>query len=106
MIDSKIIAKDWHVINDNCVELRYKYKEDTMFDPAFVSEITAAFTTSNDRVRLYSMLDWLDDSQIIYCDTDSVIFLYDDDNLQHKHPELHKEEAKAIGVEFGDGLGQ
>ena len=24
----------------------------------------------------------------------------------HKHPELHKEEAKAIGVEFGDGLGQ
>ena len=51
-----------------------------MFDPEFVSEITAAFTTSNARVRLYNMLDWLDDSQIIYRDTDSVIFLYDENN--------------------------
>ena len=77
-----------------------------MFDPDFVSEITAVFTTSNARVRLYNMLDWRDDSQIIYCDTDSVIFLYDEINKKHKHPELHKEEAKAIGVEFGDGKGQ
>ena len=104
--NNKIVPQDWFIINDTCVELRSKYKEDTTIDPEFVSEITAAFTTANARVRLYNMLDWLDDSQLIYCDTDSVIFLYDEDNPAHKHPELNSEEARQLGIEFGKGLGQ
>ena len=104
--NNKIIPQYWHIINDNCVELRYKYREDTTIAPEFVSEITAAFTTANARVRLYKMLDWLDESQVIYCDTDSVIFLYDEDNPNHKHPELNSSEARDLGIEFGNGLGQ
>jgi len=104
--NDKIIPQQWHIINENCVELRYKYKEETAIPAEFVSEITAAFTTANARVRLYKMLDWLDDSQVIYCDTDSVIFLYDEDNPKHKHPESHASEAHALGIEFGNGLGQ
>ena len=86
--------------------MRYKYKEDTTFDPEFVSEITAAFKTANARVRLYNMLDWLDESQVIYCDTGSVIFEYDENNPKHKHPVYDKEEAYNLEIEFGSGLGQ
>ena len=104
--NSKIIPQDWFIINDSCVELRYKYREDTTIEPEFVSEVTAAFTTANARVRLYNMLDWLDDSQVIYSDTDSVIFEYDENNPTHKHPEYNKDGAFQIGIEFGSGIGQ
>ena len=69
----------------------------------YISEITAAFTTANARVRLYKMLDWLDPSQLCYCDTDSVIFLYDETNDKHKNPYIHK---APDGLEFGKGLGR
>ena len=36
------------------------------------------------------------------CDTDSVIFLYDETNPEHKSPEKHKPD----NFEFGGGLGQ
>ena len=49
------------------------------------------------------MLDWLHPSQVCYCDTDSVIFLYDETNPEHKNPEVHEAPR---GLEFGKGLGQ
>ena len=52
------------------------------------------------------MLDWLDETQLIYCDTDSVMFLYDPDNPKHKHPTIDCEDALTHGIEFGCGLGQ
>ena len=52
------------------------------------------------------MLDWLDDSQVIYCDADSIIFLYDEDNPRHKHPMLNSEGASELSIEFGGGLGR
>jgi len=104
--NSNIIPQDWYIIHDNCVELRYNYKQDNTFEPEFISETTAAFTTANARVRLYNMLDWLDDDQNIYCDTDSCIFLYDPENPNYKDPKLHAKEAAVLGIEFGKGLGQ
>ena len=67
-------------------------------EPEFVSEITAAFTTATALIRLYNMLDWLDDSQVIYCDTDSAIFIYDEDAPKHKHPVLNNKEASELGI--------
>ncbi len=58
---------------------------------------------ANARVRLYKMMDWLDSSQVCYCDTDSVIFIYDETNPEHKNPYIHK---APDGLEFGKGLGQ
>ena len=49
------------------------------------------------------MLDWLDPSQLCYCDTDSVIFLYDETNPNHKNPYIHQTPK---GLEVGSGLGQ
>ena len=67
-----------------------------------ISEITAMCTTANARVRLYQMLDWLQPSQVCYCDKDFVIFIHNEANPEHKSPEKHKPDD----FEFGDGLGQ
>ena len=48
------------------------------------------------------MMDWLDPSQLCYCDTDSV-FLDGDTNPSHKNPYLHQ---TTYDLEFGPGLGQ
>ena len=48
------------------------------------------------------MLDWLHTSQVCYCDTDSVIFIYDETNPEHKCPG----KDQAANLEFGGGLGQ
>jgi hypothetical protein len=37
-------------------------------------------------MRLYEMLDWLHPSQVLHCDTDSVMFVYDETNPEHKAP--------------------
>ncbi len=107
-INSEIIPQTWNIIDTNCVELRYLENEDTIIETDYISEITAVFTTANARVRLYKMMDWLDPSQVAYCDTDSVIFKYDADNPKHKDPYKNEdiEDAKLKGLEFGTGLGQ
>ena len=48
-------------------------------------------------------MDWLDPSQLCYCDTDSVSSLYDETNPSHNNPYLHQ---TPYCLEFGSGLGQ
>jgi hypothetical protein len=86
LTNDKVKANSWHIINSECVELRYTDDIDYNIEADYISEITAVFTTANARCRLYSMLDWLDWSQIVYCDTDSVVFVYDPNNPDHKYP--------------------
>ena len=102
--NDKINTKTIHIINNNCVELRYNKQFDYEEEPEFGSEITAAFTTSNARIRLISMLHWLDKSQILYCDTDSVFFVYDSNNKNHKYPDNNIKDIPA-NVKFGESLG-
>ena len=87
------------------MELSYTKDRDYDVEMEFISEITAVFTTANARLRLYQMLDWLHPSQVIYCDTDSVIFLHDPDNPEHKSPETPPEQLPK-GLRFGDALGE
>jgi hypothetical protein len=84
MSSKNITDKRWHIINDNCVELKYSEDKDMTLEADYISEVTAVFTTANARMRLYDMLDWLDPSQVLYCDTDSVFFIYDETNPKHK----------------------
>jgi len=70
----------------------------------YMSGITAVFSTANARVRLYRMLDWLDPSQVLYCDTDSVMMLYDKTNPIHKNP--YDNQTLPDGLEVECGLGQ
>ena len=104
MHDNTIKGMKWHIVNNNCVELRYEEDNDISIEADYISEITAVFTTSNARMRLYDMLDWLHPSQVLYCDTDSAIILYDETNPNHKYPKKDKSNPKTIN--FGDGLGE
>ena len=104
MNDSTIQNKKWHIVNKNCVELRYENDMDIAVEADYISEITAVFTTANARMRLYDMLDWLHPSQICYCDTDSVMFVYDETNPDHKAPVNSESNPKTI--RFGNGLGE
>ena len=103
--NSTIKAQTWYVLDSECVELRYAEKEECVVESDYISEITAAFTTANARVRLYRLLDWLHPSQLAYCDTDSVIFMCDEANPEHRNP-FGGASRPPEGVEFGDGLGQ
>lgn len=60
-----------------------KYREpcdDYVIDHKIIHEKVAVFTTSNARLRLHNMLSWLDPSQVLYCDTDYAMLLYDENN--------------------------
>jgi hypothetical protein len=73
---NKIAEATWNIISEDCVELRFKENADTIIESDYISEITAVFTTSNARVRLYQMLDWFDPSQVCYCEADSIICIW------------------------------
>ena len=96
--------KNWHIINNNCVELRYEEDEDIAIEADYISEITGVFTTANARMRLYDMLDWLHPSQLLYTDTDSAFFIYNKTNPLHKYPKNDINNPSTI--KFGDALGQ
>ena len=91
------------MLNDKFVELRFTQKQDYTVEAEYISEITVVFTTANARVRLHSMLDWLRPSQKIYCDSDSVIFIYDKTNPLHKYPS--NDSDRPSNIVFGDALG-
>jgi hypothetical protein len=55
-------------------------------------------------MRLYALLEWLHPSQICYCDTDSVMFIYNKTNPLHKYPSNDAVDLPE-NVEFGKFLG-
>ena len=104
LTDPKLETTRWDILNESCVELRFKESSEKAIAPEFISEITAVFTTANARVRLYDMISWIHPSQLIYCDTDSCYFLYDKTNTLHKKPD-NNDPTLPKSVKFGDGLG-
>jgi hypothetical protein len=105
MTNDKIKTNSWHIINDSLVELRYTEDMDYHIEADYISPITAVFTTANARIRLMAMLHWLHPSQVIYCDTDSVMFVYDKTNPDHKNPDGNDDITKPSNVNFGNALG-
>ena len=84
--DDTITINSWHIISENYVEVKYVEKNNMCIPPEYISEITAVFTTSNARIRLYKMLDLLHYSQLVCSDTDSIIFIYDENDPNHRLP--------------------
>jgi hypothetical protein len=87
-------------IDNNMVEIRYIEDHEKIMEADYISEITACFTTSNARVRLYNFMDKLHPSQLFYCDTDSCIFLVDEEDKNHINP------FERDDISIGKGLGQ
>ncbi len=93
-------------LDDDNQWVEVKYKRDTY--NAEASDITnvafAAATTANGRVRLHRMLRYVAPDQMLYCDTDSAIIVYDPDNAEHK--DMKSVETLAThGLTLGKWLG-
>lgn len=75
--------QDTNSLCDNCVEIKYAEPSYCVIDQESIHDIVAVFTASTARLRLYKVLNWLDVSQVMYCDTDNVMLLYGKNNPLH-----------------------
>ncbi|GFQ65871.1 DNA_pol_B_2 domain-containing protein [Trichonephila clavata] len=75
--------KDLNMIflNDDCVEMHYKIKDEYTKDNFNANVYIAAFTTSSARIRLYEIMDKLGD-KVLYSDTDSIMYIDDGTTIQ------------------------
>ncbi|GFW64855.1 DNA_pol_B_2 domain-containing protein [Trichonephila clavipes] len=73
--------KDLNMIflNDDCVEMQYKMKDEYAKDNFNTNVYVAAFTTSSARIRLYEIMDKLGD-KVLYSDTNSIMYIDDGTN--------------------------
>ena len=77
----EINVLDVRFVSDEMVELRYEYNENFVEPNAKTNVVIAAFTTAYARLKLYGVLDQLQE-RVLYYDTDSVIFVSKPDELE------------------------
>ena len=68
-------VKDVQMINDETVEIQYIQKEGFVEENDKVNIVIAAFTTAYARLKLYDLLDLLQE-RVLYYDTDSVVYIH------------------------------
>ena len=69
-------VKDVQMINDETVEIQYTEKEGFVEENNKVNIVIAAFTTAYARLKLYDLLDLLQE-RVLYYDTDSVVYVHE-----------------------------
>ena len=87
MFNEKYTSQDYWEIDEDRIEFTYKLKDDYVEDSFNTNIAIASFTTSSARLRLYEGLDLLK-HQVLYHDTDSIVYVYDPDNPNHKKMEI------------------
>ena len=66
--------KDALMITEDILKIQYQKCDEYVQDRPHSSVVIGAFTTTYARLKLYSLLDMLQE-RLLYCDTDSVIFI-------------------------------
>ena len=66
---------DARIVNDNAIEVHYKSVDEFVQQNNKVNVVVAAFTTAYARLKLYDLLDLLQE-RVLYYDTDSVIYVH------------------------------
>ena len=69
-------VSDARLVNDETVEVHYKKKGAFAEQNDNVNIVIAAFTTAYARLKLYDLLDLLQE-RVLYYDTDSVIYVHE-----------------------------
>ena len=69
-------VSDARLVNDETVEVHYKKKDEFAEQNDNVNIVIAAFTTAYARLKLYDLLDLLQE-RVLYYDTDSVIYVHE-----------------------------
>ena len=70
------VVKDVQLVNDETVEIQYMEKEGFVEENNKVNIVIAAFTTAYARLKLYDLLDLLQE-RVLYYDTDSVVYVHE-----------------------------
>jgi len=86
---NKTIA-DFHILNEDTAQIDWAHHDDCIPINPQTNVFVAAFTTAHARLMLYEVLEKLDE-QVVYYDTDSVIYVHEPG--QYDHP-------------CGEGLGE
>ena len=73
LTSDKIEVTNASFVSDDVIEIRYENKEDFIEPNARTNVVIAAFTTAHARLKLYSVLEQLNE-RVVYYDTDSVIY--------------------------------
>ena len=76
MYSSEFEVTDARLVNDETVEVHYRNTEEFEEQNNKVNIVIAAFTTAYARLKLYDLLDLLQE-RILYYDTDSVVFVHE-----------------------------
>ena len=69
-------VNDARMVNDDTVEVQYTSKDEFVEENDKVNIVIAAFTTAYARLKLYDLLDLLQE-RVLYYDTDSVIYVHE-----------------------------
>jgi hypothetical protein len=75
MTDDSITVSDLLYVNDDHIALTWKHKDNFVESLPNTNVILAAFTTAHARLKLYTLLEPLQD-RVLYFDTDSVVYLH------------------------------
>ena len=67
---------DARMVNDDMIEVQYRSTEEFAQQNGKVNVVIAAFTTAYARLKLYDLLDLLQE-RVLYYDTDSVIYVHE-----------------------------
>lgn len=76
LLDDKLDNINLAFVSENMVQMSYRLKYECVGNDFNTNVYIAAFTTSNARLRLYEMLDYLGEN-VAYYDTDSVFYIDD-----------------------------
>jgi hypothetical protein len=76
LLDDRLDNIHINELNENILQIDYKYKDCYVENDFNTNIFIAAFATANARLRLYEMLDILEES-IVYYDTDSIVYYID-----------------------------
>ena len=76
LYSSEFEVSDARIVNDETVEVHYRNVDEFAEQNNKVNIVVAAFTTAYARLKLYDLLDLLQE-RVFYYDTDSVIYLHE-----------------------------
>ena len=93
MFNDKYKDHNLFFIDDERVEINYKVVDEYVENSVNTNIAIASFTTSSARLRLYYGLDLLK-HQVLYHDTDSIVYIHDKNNPNHNE------------LPLGDNLGE
>ena len=73
LTDPSKVLKDFHIMNDDVIQVEYKNTEDFEQQSFNTNVVIAAFCTSWARLKLWSVMERLG-NRVLYHDTDSIIY--------------------------------